>query len=187
MAKKKINNVGPKNVPAVTVHREDAQGPKKPSFEERLKEKQNRQKEMKVIATRALQEWPTLHELNQALRYLEVFAQLMKLKPFLKWMIEHIEVHDQIDHKNKTIDTLVVYKGPEPIGDAGVENGEAVPEMVYDLKEAEQPLCPPKPETPERSPEQNIVRCPNCQLLFDANVDRPMIELATDIPPELKK
>jgi len=154
--------------------------PTKKSFEARLKEKKRVQEEMKAVAQRALQEWPTVRELNQALRYLEVFAQLMKLKPFLKWMLANIEVHDQIDHKNKTIDTLVVYKGPEQLGEMP---GEETPEVSFDLSEAEQPLCPPV----KKDPGQNVVRCPKCCLMFDANVDAPRIELATDIPPELKK
>jgi hypothetical protein len=164
MAEKKINNK-----------------PSKKSFEERLKEKKKAKEELTYIAQRAIQEWPSIRQFNQALRYLEVFAQLMKLKPFLKWMIINIEVHDQIDHKKKTIDTFVAYKGPETLGG---EDSEETPEVAFDLTDAEQPLCPPNLE---RSADQNIVRCPKCEMLFDANVDTPRIELATNIPPDLKK
>jgi hypothetical protein len=154
--------------------------PKKP-FEDRMKEKKKTREELTYIAQRAIKERPSIRQFNQALRYLEVFAQLMKIKPFLKWMIANIEVHDQIDHKKKSIDTFVVYKGPESLGET--PEGET-PEVMFDLKDAEQPLCPPGPKS---SPDQNIVRCPHCQIMFDANVDVPRIQLATDIPPELKK
>lgn len=159
----------------------------KKSFEQRLKEKKQAQAVAKAIAQRAITEWPTMREFNQALRYLEVFAQLMKLKPFLKWMMDNIEIHDQIDHERQTIDTLVMYKGPEGMGDD-------IPDAVVDLQDAEQPLCDAKDpldpiavKEPERSPDQNIVCCPKCQLTFDANVEVPRIELATEIPPEMKK
>lgn len=164
MAEKKINNK-----------------PSKKSFEERLKEKKKAKEELTYIAQRAIQEWPSIRQFNQALRYLEVFAQLMKLKPFLKWMIANIEVHDQIDHKKKSIDTFVVYKGPEQLGS---DDSKEMPEVAFDLNDAEQPLCPPNSE---RSADQNIVRCPHCQIQFDANVDVPQIQIATDIPPDLKK
>lgn len=150
----------------------------KKSFEERLKEKKQLSQELKFIAQRAIKEWPSIKEFNQALRYLEVFAQLMKLKPFLKWMIENIEVHDQIDHKQKTIDTYVVYKGPEKLGD------DEIPAVVKDEVPAATPVD--TEESSKRSLEQNIVRCPNCQLLFDANVHVPLIEIAEKLPESIK-
>lgn len=139
---------------------------KKPSFEERFRTDQKNKTALKIIAERAIREWPTLKEFNQALRYLEVFAQLMKLKPFLKWMIANIEVHDQVDHKQQTIDTIVVYKGTEKF-EGEDEAMEAVDGAL---------------QTPERSEDQNIVCCPNCQITFDANVEAPRIVLADKVP-----
>jgi len=43
-------------------------------------------------------------------RYLEIFAQLIKLKEFQEWMKTHIEIHDQINQVKKSIITLVMYK-----------------------------------------------------------------------------
>lgn len=168
--------------------------------EKRMREKRDQKlKEMEqdAIAKRALQEWPSMRLFNQALRYLEVFAQLMKLTPFIEWMKENIEISDQIDHKNKTLDTFVIYKGKGQLSE-----DEPTINMVPDLQEAAEkgaePLCAPDPDpsfaqgdnqvgpTPTRSPDQNIVCCPNCQLTFDANVEVSRIALATEIPKDAK-
>lgn len=135
-------------------------------FERKMAEKKERTAQEEYIRDRAIHEWPTLKQFTQALRYLEVFAQLMKIKPFLAWMKTHIEIHDQVDHQKKSIDTFVVYKD---------ENQE--------IKASEVPDNEP--------PDQNLIRCPGCGVLFDANVRAPVIQLATsipkDVPPPTKK
>ena len=143
-------------------------------FEQKLKDKRQEKAEKEAIMERAVQEWPTMNTLNESLRYLEVFAQLMKIKPYIEWMKDNIEIHDQIDHEKRTIDVIVAYKGPGKLSP-----DEPSPEMVAEIQQAAEedaePLCPPA---------QNIVNCPNCQLTFDANVEVPKISLATEIPKD---
>lgn len=135
---------------------------KKSPYEAKLAERKHQKVEEEYIQERAVKEWPTLKHFNQALRYLEVFAQLMRIKPFLEWMKEHIEIHDQIDHKKKCIDTIVMYKD-------GVD------------KECTKALDQPEAD------DQNLIRCPGCGVLFDANIRAPVIQLATEIPKNLPK
>jgi len=136
-------------------------------FEKKIAEKKEKAAEQEekdiqeeYIRARALKEWPTVKHLNQALRYLEVFAQLMKIKPFLAWMKKHIEIHDQVNHQEKTIDTFVVYKD------------ETQEIHAHDIPD-------------DAPPDQNLIRCPGCGVLFDANVRAPVIQLATSIPKDL--
>lgn len=134
---------------------------KKSPFEKKLAEQKDQRLQEEYIKDRAVKEWPTARQFSQALRYLEVFAQLMRIKPFLAWMKEHIEIHDQVNHKEKTIDTMVMYKEPgkEPI------------------KALDQP----------ETDDQNLIRCPGCGVLFDANIRAPVIQLATEIPKGIPK
>lgn len=135
---------------------------KKSPFEKKMAEKRELKEQEGYIQERALKEWPTIKHFNQALRYLEVFAQLMRIKPFLAWMKAHIEIHDQVNHKEKSIDTIVMYK----------DGTESEPIKALDQ---------PEPD------DQNLMRCPGCGVLFDANVRAPVIQLATSIPKDLPK
>jgi hypothetical protein len=47
-------------------------------------------------------------------RALEIFMQLMQLKPFKKWFEKNIIIRDEVDHLKKQINTYVVYKGDLP-------------------------------------------------------------------------
>jgi len=132
----------------------------KSPFEKKMADKKELREQDEYIRDRALKEWPTIRHFNQALRYLEVFAQLMRIKPFLAWMKEHIEIHDQVNHKEKTIDTVVMFK-----------DGDKEPIKALDQ---------PEPD------DQNLVRCPGCGVLFDSNIRAPVIQLATELPKDLK-
>lgn len=145
-------------------------------FEQKLKDRKREKREQELIGQRAAQEWPTISMFNQALRYLEIFAQLMKLEPFLQWMKANIEIHDQINHEKKTIDVLVAYKGEGKLSDD--EPGIKVVEDVQETAEVgAEPFC---------APEQNIVNCPHCKTTFDANVEVPRISLVTEIPKDIQ-
>jgi hypothetical protein len=133
---------------------------KRSPYEKELASRKKQEMQEEYIKERALKEWPTIKHFNQALRYLEVFAQIMRIKPFLAWMKEHIEIHDQINHKEKTIDTVVMYK-----------EKDKEPVKALDIPEENN---------------QNLMRCPGCGVLFDANVKVPVIQLATEIPRDLK-
>lgn len=167
--------------------------------EQRMRDRRHAKAEAKAIAERAVREWPSMRHFNQGLRYIEIFAQLMKIGPFLEWMKANIEIHDKIDHEKKVLDVIVAYKG-----EGQLSPDEPKLELVPDVKEAAEedapPLCPPDPDPgfatgdniagappePIRDPEQNIVCCPNCQLTFDANVEVSRISLATEIPKDAK-
>jgi len=86
---------------------------KKGRIENELSERRKKRLEEQSIMKRVLKEWPTMQHLNQAMHILEVFAQLMKLPQFVRWMKANIEVRDEINHEKKVIDTYVIYKGPE--------------------------------------------------------------------------
>lgn len=47
-------------------------------------------------------------------RALEIFMQLMQLKPFKKWLEKNIIIRDEVDHLKKQINTYVVYRGDLP-------------------------------------------------------------------------
>jgi len=112
-------------------------------YEKKLKEKFKTKSERDKIKDIAAREFKSVKELSMAVRYIEVFSQLMKTKQFAQWMQTHIEIHDQVDKETQSVKTFVMYKD----GD-----------------------------------EQNIVRCPNCNTSFDANVEEPKIQLASKIP-----
>ena len=100
----------------------------------------------------------------QAHRYLEIFSQLMKIEQFAVWMKDHIEIHDQVNEKEKTITTLVMYKSCADTA---------------------------KTNQPEMSEDQNIIKCPACGVPFDANqldsVSNVQLASVTDLDTELKK
>lgn len=54
-----------------------------------------------------------LHMRAAEQRYLEIFAQLMRLTPFQKWLKENIRIDDEIDEKEMMITTTVIYLGEE--------------------------------------------------------------------------
>ena len=67
--------------------------------------------EREEIRRQAVQEFPTLRHFTAGVRYIEILGQLMKLRPFVEWMKDNIELHDQIDQEKKEIKTLVMFKG----------------------------------------------------------------------------
>ena len=121
-------------------------------FTEKLTKRLAQKAEREKVKKLAIKEFPTIKHLVSGIRYIEIFAQLMKLKQFVEWMKEHIELHDQVNEKTEEITTFVTYKN-------------------FNKK-------------PETSPDQNIVKCPNCQATFDANVTKPLIQLASEMPKE---
>lgn len=79
-------------------------------FEKKVRNDIKAKKERDKLRDLAVEEFETVEKLMRGVRYIEIFGQLMMLKPFIEWMKEHIEIHDQIDEENKQIKTLVMVK-----------------------------------------------------------------------------
>lgn len=123
------------------------------AFENKLTQQMAAKRDKEKLQKIALQEFGTVENLTNGIRHLEIFSQLMRLRAFVEWMKDHIELHTQIDDKTQQISTLVMVKN--------VDDESTVPETSED---------------------QHIVQCPGCGVSFDANAKTSSIVLANEMP-----
>jgi hypothetical protein len=83
------------------------------AFENKLTQQMAAKRDKEKLQKIALKEFGTVENLTNGIRHLEIFSQLMRLKAFVEWMKDHIELHTQIDGKTQQISTLVMVKNVE--------------------------------------------------------------------------
>jgi hypothetical protein len=64
---------------------------------------------------------------------LEVFEQLLKLKPFTEWAKDNININRHVDHINRIIEITVIYKGEYEGTKTSLQRLEEIRELVVEV------------------------------------------------------
>lgn len=95
------------------------------------------------------------------LRLLEIFMQLLELKPFQEWMQDNIVIRDEVDHDKKMITTYVIYKGDLSEEDRKlVERETQMAQSDWWCRKCDKGFCSPDIE---ESDENRNPLCPECK------------------------
>lgn len=100
-------------------------------------------------------------------RLLEIFMQLLELKPFQEWMQDNIVIRDEVDHDKKMITTYVIYKGDLSEEDRKlIERETAMAQSDWWCKKCDKGFFSPDIE---KSDENRNPLCPECgEVVVDA-------------------